>query len=316
GHLHRPQAPRHDVRHVRRERPDLPHLLQDAQRRSRRPACGQAADGEHDRGDQPGVGLQRPVLRPVREHDREALHGRPDLVRPTRGRRRAHHRRGAAHVLAGHRRRDHLPDPRRRPGAVQRRPRGRLQRPAGHGARAHRHLDPRLPARRADELLHRLQARLAAGGRLRHDRGGRPLGVVQAPADAVDRARGALHRRVLARGQIERARHDQRRLRAHRAREGPERARRALPSRAAQLDDPRGHAVGPRLRLHHRWRRHPHRERLRHPGDRQLLLRVDPAPRRPAGARCRPVRRVLHRAAQRDRRHRLRVPRPEDPALV
>ena len=69
---------------------------------------------------------------------------------------------------------------------------------------------------------------------------------------------------------------------------------------------PVDHAVGPGLRLRPRRRRDPHRDRLRHPGRRPVLRRVDPPPRRPAGARGHHVRRVLHRPPQHDRRHRLR----------
>ena len=51
-----------------------------------------------------------------------------------------------------------------------------------------------------------------------------PVAVVHAPADAVVRAVGAVHRRLLARAALDGARHDQRGLRARGAREGHQRA--------------------------------------------------------------------------------------------
>ena len=86
-----------------------------------------------------------------------------------------------------------------------------------------------------------------------------PLAVVHAPDPAVDRAVGAVHRRLLARAALDDARHDERGLRAHGARQGPQRAPGAAPPRAAQLADPDRLAVGPGLRRGDRRRRDPHR---------------------------------------------------------
>ena len=63
-------------------------------------------------------------------------------------------------------------------------------------------------------------------------------------------------------------------------------------------------------------RRDPHRDGVRPPGRRPVRGRVDRPARRAAGARHHAVRRVLHRAAERDRGHPLRLPRPADPAPV
>ena len=84
-----------------------------------------------------------------------------------------------------------------------------------------RRLDAGVLARRARELLPRLQGRALPQRRLLGDRRGRPVGVGQPHDPAVDRARDAVHRRLLARAALQRAGHDQRRLRAHGARQGP-----------------------------------------------------------------------------------------------
>ena len=52
-----------------------------------------------------------------------------------------------------------------------------------------------------------------------------PVAVVLAPGPAVDRARGAVHRLLRPRAALEHPRHDQRGLRAHRARQGHRPAR-------------------------------------------------------------------------------------------
>ena len=103
---------------------------------------------------------------------------------------------------------------------------------------------------------------------------GGPVGVVLPPDHAVDRALDPVHRRLLARAALERARHDERRLRADSAREGPAGAPGAAPARAAQLADPDRDAVGARLRRGPRRRRDPHRDRLRPPGRRPVRGRV------------------------------------------
>ena len=64
------------------------------------------------------------------------------------------------------------------------------------------------------------------------------------PDPAVDRPGAAVHRLLLARAALERARHDERGLRAHRAGQGAVRAPDPDPPRAAQLDDPDHHACG------------------------------------------------------------------------
>ena len=88
------------------------------------------------------------------------------------------------------------------------------------------------------------------------------------------------------------------------------------PPRPAQLDDPDRHPLGPRLRRGDRRRRDPDRDGLRPPGRRPVHGRGDRAARRPAGAGGDDVQRLLHRAAERDRGHHVRLPRPADPAAV
>ena len=123
--------------------------------------------------------------------------------------------------------------------------------------------------------------------RLLGDRRGRPVAVGQPHDPAVARARDAVHRRLLARAALQRPGHDQRRLRAHRARQGAHRAAGDDPPRPAQLADPDRHAVGPGLRRGARRRRDPHRDGLRPAGRRAVLRRVDRPARRAAGARGR-----------------------------
>ena len=141
-----------------------------------------------------------------------------------------------------------------------------------------------------------------------------PARVVLPPDPAVVRARRALHRLLRARAALEHPRHDQRGLRAHRAREGPRPAARAAQARAAQLADPDRDALRARLRGSARRRRDPHRDRLRPAGRRPVRGAVGRQPRPPADHGRDALRRVLHRLLQRDRRLRLRIPRPADPA--
>ncbi len=84
-----------------------------------------------------------------------------------------------------------------------------------------------------------------------------PVGLP--PDPAVDCAVDPVRRRVLARGALEHARHDQRGLRAHRAGQGALAAPGAGQARAAQFADPGDLAVGARLRSAHRRRRDRHR---------------------------------------------------------
>ncbi len=90
---------------------------------------------------------------------------------------------------------------------------------------------------------------------------------------------------LLAGAALERARHDERGLRAHRAGQGALRAPDPDPARAAQLDDPDRHAVGARLRGRDRRRRDPHRDGLRPPGRRPVRGRRDRPARRAADPR-------------------------------
>ena len=144
---------------------------------------------------------------------------------------------------------------------------------------------------------------------------GQPLGVVLPPDHALDGAVDAVHRRLLARSC---ARTSSTRSTtttcAPRGPRGCPSARCMVQARAAQLDDPDRHAVGARLRRGARRRRDPHRDRLRPPGRGPVRRRVDRRARRAPGARHHDVRRVLHRAAEHGRGHRLRGARPEDPA--
>ena len=152
--------------------------------------------------------------------------------------------------------------------------------------------------------LLRLQGPDLPGRRLREVHPG-PLGVVHAPAPALVRAVGALHRLLLQGPAIEHPRHDQRGLRADGAGEGPERAPDPDPPRAPQLADPGRLAVRPRLRGGDRRRRDPHRDGLQPPGGRAVRRQLDSAARRPPGARDHDVRRLLRRGPQRHRGHHL-----------
>jgi hypothetical protein len=100
------------------------------------------------------------------------------------------------------------------------------------------------------------------------------------------------------------------------SRQGPLRAADHDPPRAAQLADPDRDALGARLRGRGGWRGHPHGDRVRPPGGGAVCRRGGRTARRAACARDHAVRRVLHRAAERNRGHRLRLPRPTDPAAL
>ena len=103
---------------------------------------------------------------------------------------------------------------------------GEVRRSLPHDPRPGRHLDARVLDRGADEPLPGLQARLVPERRLRRVHRG-PGRLVLPPDSAVDRALDPVHRLLLARAALERARHDQRGLRAHGAREGPRRSARS-----------------------------------------------------------------------------------------
>ena len=126
------------------------------------------------------------------------------------------------------------------------------------------------------------------GGYVEFSEGPGRLGLP--PDPALDGAGDAVHRRLLARAALERARHDERGLRAHRARQGPVGAPGDDPPRAAQLDDPDRHALGARLRRRDRRRRDPHRDGLRPPGRGPVRGRLDRPAGRAAGARGHDVR--------------------------
>ena len=108
-----------------------------------------------------------------------------------------------------------------------------------------------------------------------------PGAVVRPHDPAVVHALGAVHRRLLARAALDDPRHDQRGLRAHRARQGPLRAPGADPPRAAQQPDPDHLAVGPRLRAGDRRRRDPDRVGLQPARRRPVRGAVDRPPRHP-----------------------------------
>ena len=125
--------------------------------------------------------------------------------------------------------------------------------PIAHRARPDRHLDAGLLDRGADEplpglpVIERLGFELFPNGGYVEFTDG-PVRVVPPPDPALDRARDPVHRLLLAGPARQHPRHDQRGLRAHRAGQGPVRAPGAAPPRAAQLDDPDRHALGPGLR--------------------------------------------------------------------
>ena len=100
---------------------------------------------------------------------------------------------------------------------------GKLARPRADRAVDDRRLDAGVLPRRDAALLPRLQVRALPARRLREAHR-EPVGVVHAPAHAVVRAVGAVHRRLLARAALDDARHDERGLRAHGAGQGPQRA--------------------------------------------------------------------------------------------
>ena len=135
------------------------------------------------------------------------------------------------------------------------------------------------------------------------------VAVVLPPDHALDGAVAAVHRRLLARAALERPGHDERRLRAHRAGQGALRAPGDAAARAAQLDDPDHHAVGPGLRRGARRRRDPDRDRVRPPGRRPVRARVGAEPGPGGAGHDHAVRRLLHRVPEHDRGHRLRRPR-------
>ena len=140
------------------------------------------------------------------------------LLHPAQ-RRRGDPQGAAAHAVAGDRRGDHVDVLGDLPRPLQRGEGGQVRRPLPDDPRAGRHLDAGLLGRGADELLPRLQARLVPQRRLRAaHRGPGRLGLP--PDPALDRAVDPVHRLLLARAALERARHDERGLRAHRAREG------------------------------------------------------------------------------------------------
>jgi peptide/nickel transport system permease protein len=95
---------------------------------------------------------------------------------------------------------------------------------------------------------------------------GEPAELAVAPDLAVDRARGRLHRLLLAGTARQRARHARRGVRARRARQGPVGAQDPGAPRAAQLADPDRDAVGARPRRGDRRRRGAHGDGVRHPG--------------------------------------------------
>ena len=181
------------------------------------------------------MGLRRARVRAVREDDGEALHRRPRVLHHAAGR-------GRRDLRSASRARSRSRSARRSCGwsfsvalglftAIRA---GQVLRPLPHDPRAHRHLDAGVLDRRADELLPRVQVGDLPERRLRAVHGG-PVGLGLPPDHAVDRALDPVHRRLLARAALERARHDERRLRAHRAREGAGRAAGAAQARAAQL---------------------------------------------------------------------------------
>ena len=123
----------------------------------------------------------------------------------------------------------------------------------------------------------RASSRSAATCRITHE----PVAVVLPPDRAVVHALGAVHRLLLARAALLDPRHDERGLRAHRARQGAVRAPGARQARAAHQPAADHLAVGARPRAGDRRRRDPDRDRLQ------------PARRRPA-----------RRAVDRQLRHR------------
>ena len=130
-------------------------------------------------------------------------------------------------VFAGHRRRDDLAllgHRRRDRGGRELR---EVARSISHHPRAHRHLDA------CFWLGIIVRYYLAEGGLATWFPDGeyvpfttRPSAMVLAHDPAVGRARGALHRLLRQGASLEHPRHDQRGLRAHRAREGPQPAQR------------------------------------------------------------------------------------------
>ena len=206
---------------------------------------------------------------------------------------------------------------RRRARPVQRGARREVVRPRRHGARARRHLDAGVLARRADELLPRLQARDLPQRRLRPDQRGRRLGVGQPPDHAVDRAVDPVHRRLLAR----------RCARACSTRSTTttcaRRARRASASGACCVRHVLRNSLIPVVTL---WGLDfgavlgggaiLTETVFDIQGVGQYFAESIGSLDVPPVLAVVAVRRVLHRAAERDRRHRLRGARPADPPLM
>ena len=196
-------------------------------------------------------------------------------------------RRRPAHVRARDRRGDHLVRRRRRARPVQRDARGRRSPTASSPCSR----SSASRCRCSGSARSRATTWATSAGhlpqrRLRADRRGRALRQwlhhLILPWIVLSTLFIGVYSRVRA---LERARHDQRRLRAHRAGQGPAASGACMrPPRPAQLAHPGHHAVGPGLRRRARRRRDPHRDRLRHPGRRPVLRRVDQPARRAAGA--------------------------------
>ncbi|CAA9476842.1 MAG: Dipeptide transport system permease protein DppB, partial [uncultured Solirubrobacteraceae bacterium] len=224
GRLHHPPAARDGAGALRRLGARLPDLQRDPQRGSGGPHGRQERHPTGGRGDPRGVGLRSLPTGPIRHDDAEAVHRRPRVLREPGQRRRGDRARSAAHLRPGHRRGGHLARGRHRAGALHRGPCRAVDGSAGHRAGPGRHLHAGVLAGRPGRLLPGLQGRHLPERRLHRDRRRGPALLAAPPDPALARALRPLHRRLLARGALQRARHDQRRLRPHRARQGPERA--------------------------------------------------------------------------------------------
>ncbi|CAA9537726.1 MAG: ABC transporter, permease protein 1 (cluster 5, nickel/peptides/opines), partial [uncultured Thermomicrobiales bacterium] len=282
----------------------------------RRPGHPDARPGVHPRGGRGAAaqaGPRRAAPGPVRALVRQHPAGRPRRFdRLRRDGDRGDRDRPAEDAQSG---RPLLPDrdrhrrPGRRRGGAEaqhdRRLRGqrrRLRRGQHAELLVRHHPDPRL----------RRLARLAAGNRLRRvdRRRVRRVAAAADPAQPGHRCRLRRHPDALRPGWA--ARGPRQRLRADRPRQGRPRAHRHRPPRAAERPDPGGHdrrhPVGPPAQ-----RRRRGRDGLLDPGHRPHPRRCHLRPRLPDGAGGDPPGGGHLRPRQPRRRHRLHVPRPEDP---
>src|SRR5919204_1722059 len=219
------------------------------------------------------------------------------------------------HVLAVHRRRADLAVLRDRRRHALRRNSRAVVRPLNHDLRADRRLDAGLLARHRDALLPRREAlEPAIPGRRIRSAVPQPGAMGLPPDPALVLPLGAVHRLLRARPSLEHARRDPRGLRPHCQGEGPAAEARPVQARAAELLDPDRQPVRARLRRGAGRRRDPDRDRVR-PARRRLVRGPVGRGPRPAADHGRdPLRCLLHRALQRPRRLRLRLPRSPDPA--